>query len=91
MAITRGKTTQFIVHVPTTSAAYIRRVAKKWGVSESVFCAMALMGGTALLERQRSPESFMPQGLLEALAKAGVDLVKEQGGQVLAAESDEKA
>jgi hypothetical protein len=78
MAITRGKTTQFTVHVPTVSAAYVRRVAKLWGVSESVFCSMALMAGTASLERQRSPEAFMPPGLLEALAKAGVDVARGQ-------------
>jgi hypothetical protein len=88
MAITRGKTTQFIVHVPTTSAAYVRRVAKKWGVSESVFCAMALMDGTASLERKRSPEAFFPPELVDAIAKAGLELAREQAAG--AAEPNEK-
>ena len=81
MAITRGKTTQFQVSVPTKSAKRIQKVADKMGVSEAAFTAVALVVGARLMERQFSPESFMPQSLIDALAKAGVDVAKEQAAE----------
>ena len=57
MTITRGKTTQFQVSVPTKSAKRIQKVADKMGVSEAAFTAVALVvggkvDGAAILPRK---------------------------------------
>jgi hypothetical protein len=88
MAINRGRTVTFNATVPAQTAKDIKRVARKIGVTETVFTAMALAMGTRALDRVSSPEDFFPQALIDAMAKAGLDLAKDQ---IAAAEQYEKA
>jgi hypothetical protein len=85
MAITRGNSVTFNATVPTKTAREIRRVARLVGVSEATFTAMALAMGTRAIERHFAPEHFMPEQVWDALARAGVEVAREQ-----AAEQDAK-
>ena len=89
MAINRGRTVTFNATVPAQTAKDIKRVASKIGVTETVFTAMALAMGTRALDRVSSPEAFMPPELIDALARAGVEMVKGDKALAEAAESDE--
>ena len=74
--------------VPSPTAKEIQKLAKDVGLSEATFTSAALVFGARALARQYSPERFMPKDAWEALARMGLDVVKEQERQ---AESDEKA
>lgn len=81
MAIVRGKTTQFQVSVPTTTAKEIQKLAREVGLSEAVFTSAALVMGARALKRHYSPESFIAKEGWEALARLGVDAAKDKADE----------
>lgn len=89
MAINRGRTVTFNATVPAQTAKDIKRVAHKIGVTETVFTAMALAMGTRALDRVSSPEAFMPPELIDALARAGIQLAQGDRAAAEAAGQDE--
>lgn len=88
MAFKRGKGMVFQITVPEKTGRHAEKLAREIGVSEQVFGAMALAAGIRVLERQHFPERFMPKETVDALARAGVQMAREQAIAVEDAAAD---
>jgi hypothetical protein len=57
----------FNISVPKSTGREIKRIAAEIGVSEAVFCSMALVAGMRSIERQHQPEKFLTPEVMTAL------------------------